>query len=161
MANKLSTENKIAAVSMLAEGTSIRAIERITGVHWDTIMRLGVRVGEACTSIMDQKMRGLNCRNIQVDEIWGFIGKKNKNIKPGQDRNGVGDVWTFIALDSDTKLIPLFLVGKRDSYNANAFMEDLAARLNNLACKSLLMRYLPTWTPWSVGLDRTWTTGNW
>jgi transposase-like protein len=70
MANILKTEKKVAAISMLAEGNSIRSIERITGVHRDTIMRLGVRVGEACDKIMDEKMRNLPCKQIEVDEIW-------------------------------------------------------------------------------------------
>jgi transposase-like protein len=128
MANVLPAEKKIMAVSMLAEGTSIRAIERITGIHRDTIMRLGVRVGEACAKIADEKMRGLHSRQIEVDEIWGFIGAKRKHAQ----RAGMyGDVWTFIALDSDTKLIPAFIVGKRDMYHAKAFMADLAARLKD------------------------------
>jgi IS1 family transposase len=127
MANHLPTEKKTVAVSMLAEGCSIRSIERITGVHRDTIMRLGVRVGEACKSIMDQKMRNIASRQIEVDEIWGFIGAKRKNAA----RVGAyGDVWTFIALDADSKLIPSFVVGKRDSYHAKAFMADLAGRLS-------------------------------
>lgn len=116
------------AVSMLAEGSSIRSIERVTGIHRDTIMRLGVRVGEACQKLMDEKMRGLTCKQIEVDEIWGFVGSKKKNaIRTGN----YGDVWTFIALDADTKLIPAFIVGKRDAYHAKAFMADLASRLNN------------------------------
>src|SRR5580698_11664417 len=119
MANNLTTEKKTMAIAMLAEGSSIRAIERITGIHRDTIMRLGVRVGESCAKIADEKMRSLSCRQIEVDEIWGFIGAKRKNAQ----RAGVfGDVWTFIALDSETKLIPSFIVGKRDMYHAKAFM---------------------------------------
>jgi len=111
---------------MLSEGNSIRSIERVTGVHRDTIMRLGVRVGEGCQKIMDERMRGLTCKQIEVDEIWGFVGAKRKNA----NRVGAyGDVWTFIALDADTKLIPTFVVGKRDSYHAKAFMSDLAGRL--------------------------------
>jgi len=126
MAYNLPAEKKLAAVSALAEGNSIRSIERMTGVHRDTIMRLGVRVGEGCTAIMDEKMRGLNCKHVEVDEIWGFIGAKRKNA----ERAGCyGDVWTFIALDADTKLIPSFVVGKRDSYHAKMFIEDLANRL--------------------------------
>src|SRR5688572_12298681 len=101
--NALTKEKKTAVVAMLCEGSSIRAIERITGVHRDTIMRLGVRVGEACHKIMDEKMRNLECRNLEVDEIWGFIGSKQKNaVRTGNH----GDVWTFICIDSDTKLIP-------------------------------------------------------
>jgi IS1 family transposase len=131
MANNLPSEKKVQIISNLAENSSIRAIERMTGVHRDTIMRLGVRVGEACREILDQRMRNVASREIQVDELWGFIGKKNKNVKLGEDRNGLGDVWTFVALDRHTKLIPSFLVGKRDSYHARAFMEDLASRVTN------------------------------
>ncbi|MGA2662791.1 MAG: hypothetical protein ABSH34_35370 [Verrucomicrobiota bacterium] len=111
--------------------TSIRGIERMTGVHRDTIMRLGVRVGEACTAIHDANMRNVNPRCIEIDEIGGFIGKKNKNATPEERNTGAGDVWTFIALDADTKLIPSFLVGKRDAYHANAFIEDLPSRMAN------------------------------
>ncbi|MGA2544464.1 MAG: hypothetical protein ABSG78_23185 [Verrucomicrobiota bacterium] len=127
MANNLSTENKTQIISMLAEDSSIRAIERITGVHRDTVMRLGVRVGEACAKIHDEKMRGLSCKNIELDEAWGFIAKKQRNVSACDV--GLGDVWTWIALDSDSKLIPSYLVGKRDSYHADAFMADLAARV--------------------------------
>lgn len=128
MANILPTEKKVAVISMLCEGSSIRAIERITGVQKKTIGRLALRVGTACKAIMDAKMRDLNCKQIEVDEIWGFVGAKQKNA----NRTGnYGDAWTFIALDADTKLIPSFVVGKRDSYHAKAFMSDLAARVKN------------------------------
>jgi len=113
---------------MLCEGNSIRSIERMTGIHRDTIMRLGVRVGDACKKVMDEKMRDLPCRNLEVDEIWGFIGAKKKNAK----RTGnYGDVWTFICIDSDTKLIPAHVVGKRDSYHAKMFIEDIAGRMKS------------------------------
>src|SRR5277367_3845197 len=126
MANELKSETKAQAVSLLCEGNSIRSIERITGVHRDTVMRLGVRVGTACAKIQDEKMRGLNCAQIEVDEIWGFIGAKRKIA----DKVGAyGDVWTFIGLDSDSKLIPSYMVGKRDSYHAKAFMDDLASHV--------------------------------
>jgi IS1 family transposase len=128
MANKLPTEKKVTVISMLAEGSSIRAIERITGINRNTIMSLAVRVGNACKAIMDEKMRGLTCKQIQVDEIWGFVGAKQKNATSAR---AFGDVWTFIALDSDTKLIPSYVVGKRDSYHAKVFMSDLASRLKN------------------------------
>src|SRR5260221_13147752 len=127
MANILKIGKKVAVVSMLAEGASIRAIERITGVNQNTIMSLNRRVGDACKKIMDEKMRGLACKQIEVDEIWGFIGAKQKNAKRA---GAYGDVWTFIALDADTKLIPAYIVGKRDSYHAKAFMSDLASRLS-------------------------------
>jgi len=83
----------------------------------------------ACKDIMDAKMRGLGSKHIEVDEIWGFIGKKAKNVKPGERNTGAGDVWTFIAIDADTKIIPSFVIGKRDAYHAQMFMADLAGRL--------------------------------
>jgi IS1 family transposase len=128
MANILKTEKKVQVVSMLAEGSSMASIARITGIHPDTIMRLAVRIGQACAKIQDEKMRGLNCKQIQVDEIWGFVGAKRNNAKRA---GAYGDVWTFIALDADTKLIPSFVVGKRDSYHTKMFMDDLAGRLTN------------------------------
>jgi IS1 family transposase len=94
-------------------------------------MRLGVRVGEACRQVLDEKMRGLNCSQIEVDELWGFIGKKQVRTSDVDRRSGLGDAWTFLSIDPITKLMPSFLVGKRDHYHATAFMEDLAGRLNN------------------------------
>src|SRR5258708_2401333 len=126
MANKLQTEKKVAVISMLCEGASIRGIERMTGVNRNTIMSLGMCVGTACKKIMDEKMRGLACKQVEVDEIWGFIGAKRNNARRA---GAYGDVWTFIALDAETKLIPSFTVGKRDSYHAKAFMDDLASRV--------------------------------
>jgi len=126
MANNLPTEKKAMVVSALCEGASIRGIERMTGINRNTIMNLGVRMGNACRGIQDAKMRGLNCRQIEVDEIWGFIGaKRNKANRVG----AFGDVWTFISLDRETKLVPSFLVGKRDAYHTRAFIDDLASRL--------------------------------
>ena len=128
MANNLPTEKKVLAISMLAEGNSIRSIERVTSIHRDTIMRLGVRVGEGCRKIMDERMRNLNCTHLECDEIAGFVGAKKKNAARA---GAFGDVWTFIALDSNTKLIPAFVIGKRDSYHAKEFMADLASRMAN------------------------------
>jgi len=98
MANKLPTEKKAAVISILAESGSIRATERITGVNQNTIMSLNRRVGDACKKIMDEKMRGLNCQNVEIDEIWGFVGAKQKNAPRA---GAYGDVWTFIALDAE------------------------------------------------------------
>src|SRR3981189_271162 len=98
MANVLSTDKKIAVIGALAEGTSIRSIERITGVHRDTIMRLGVRVGEACARMHDEKMRDLPCLNIEVDEIWGYVKKKRSSLREFEQANfGYGDAWTYVA----------------------------------------------------------------
>jgi IS1 family transposase len=129
--NGLIKTKQIAVIASLCEGSSIRSVERITGIHRDTIMRLGVRVGNACQKILDQKMRGLNCSRIEVDELWGFIAKKKAHASQIDRRAGLGDVWTFLSIDPETKLMPSFLVGKRDRYHAVRFMEDLASRLNN------------------------------
>jgi len=130
MANVLSSEKQVAVISALAEGSGIRQIERITGVHRDTIMRLGVRIGQGCAKVLDSKMRGLSCQQLQFDEVWGFIGKKQRHLQP-EDSPELGDVWTFCAIDPDTKLVPAFKVGKRDSATANAFVSDVASRLAN------------------------------
>ncbi|MGD0910122.1 MAG: hypothetical protein ABSA96_21265 [Candidatus Acidiferrales bacterium] len=128
MANVLNTDKQIAVIAALAEGSSIRSIERITGVHRDTIMRLGVKVGQGCTILMDAKMRDLSCARLEMDEIWGFVGKKERHVKP-EDGNDVGSVWTFCAIDADTKLVPAFRVGDRDAVTANAFLADVAGRM--------------------------------
>jgi IS1 family transposase len=131
MANILSPDKQDAVISALAEGNSIRSIERMTGIHRDTIMRLGVRVGEGCAAIMDSTMRNLECRLIQMDEIWGFVGKKQKHASGEDSRAGLGDVWTFVAIDVESRMVPAYLVGKRDGYHADTFVSDLASRLNN------------------------------
>jgi len=131
MANNLPLEKQTMAIHALAEGNSIRSIERMTGIHRDTIMRLGVKVGQACQTLLDEKMQNLELGSIEVDEIWGLIGKKQKNVRRSDDKLLVGDVWTYIALDVQTKLIPSYIVGKRDAYHTNAFMFDLSARIKN------------------------------
>jgi len=130
MANVLPMEKQVAVISALAEGSGIRQIERITGVHRDTIMRLGVRVGHGCAELLDDKMRDLPCRHLQFDEIWGFIGKKERHLRAEDDLT-LGDVWTFCAIDADTKLVPSFKVGKRNGATANAFVADVASRMAN------------------------------
>jgi IS1 family transposase len=130
MANVLNTDKQIAVIAALAEGSSIRAIERITGVHRDTIMRLGVKVGRGCTAMMDAKMRNLPCTRLEIDEIWGFVGKKEVRVRPG-DNPELGDVWTFCAIDADTKLVPAFKVGDRDSKTATLFLADLEKRMRS------------------------------
>jgi IS1 family transposase len=130
MPNVLNLDKQVQIIAALAEGSSIRSIERITGVHRDTIMRLGVRIGQGCAAVLDQKMRNLTCEHVQVDEIWGFIGKKEMHLRD-TDNPRLGDVWTFCAIDSDTKLVPSFKVGKRTSETTNLFIEDLSNRLAN------------------------------
>jgi IS1 family transposase len=130
MANILPRENQVVVISALAEGSGIRQIERMTGINRNTIMNLGMRVGKGCTTLLDRKMRGLTCHQLQFDEIWGFIGKKERHLRPDDDPQ-YGDVWTFCAIDRDTKLVPSFKVGKRDLATADAFVSDVASRITN------------------------------
>jgi IS1 family transposase len=93
-------------------------------------MRLGVRVGNGCTAMLDAKMRDLPCARLEMDEIWGFIGKKDMHVRSGDDPQ-LGNVWTFCAIDADTKLVPAFKVGDRSQTTANAFVRDVASRMRN------------------------------
>ena len=129
--NTLTKEKQQIVIGSLAEGSSIRSIERLTGIHRDTIMRLGVRVGSACKQILDEKMRNLDCTRVEVDEIWGIINKKQVRTTKADRSAGYGDCWTFLSIDPISKLMPTFLVGRRDHYHATVFMEDLAGRLKN------------------------------
>jgi transposase-like protein len=130
MSNHLPVEKKIAVLSALVEGCSIRSTERLTNTHRDTITRLLVRVGEGCASILDEKMRDLYCVRLELDEIWPFVGKKQRRVSAEDVAARVGDQWTYVAIDADTKLIPSFLVGKRTAENTNEFVRDVAARLS-------------------------------
>ncbi len=130
MANILPIEKQAVAIGALCEGNSIRSVERMTGIHRDTVMRLGARVGEACRNLMDETMRELPCAKIEVDEIWGFIGKKQRNVTEA-DSSEKGDVWTWVAIDPETKAVPVFHVGKRNAECANAFVANVAARMKN------------------------------
>ena len=131
MMNRLDREVQQQVIGALVEGSSIRSVERMTGVHRDTIMRLMVRTGEHCAQIMDTSMRDLRCQRLQVDELWCYVGKKQRHVSRDDDPSTVGDFWTFVAIDPDTKLVPSYLVGKRDAATATAFMCDLASRLTN------------------------------
>ncbi len=129
--NVLKAEKQEVAIAALVEGTSIRSIERMTGIHRDTIMRLMVRVGQNCENILDTYMRKLKCKTLQVDEIWCFVGKKQRHLTRADNKEELGDHWVFVALDADSKLIPSYIVGKRTADNAHAFIKDLAGRLDN------------------------------
>lgn len=130
MANILPKDKQVAIIGMLTEGASMRAITRMTGIHRGTICRLGVRIGEGCARLLDAKMRDLTRHYLQFYEIWGFIGKKEKHRRETDDPT-LGDVWTFCAIDAETKLMPAFNVGKRNHITANAFVSDVASRLKN------------------------------
>jgi len=130
--NKLSLERRAQIVSLLVECTGINPITRITGVSVHTVLKLLADVGETCQQYQDQHLRGLNCRRIQCDEIWAFCHSKQKNV-PAELRGtpGLGDVWTWTAIDADTKLVPCWHVGNRDAQAAHTFMRDVASRLAN------------------------------
>ncbi len=130
MANVLNMDKQIMVIGALAEGSSIRSIERMTGVHRDTIMRLGVKIGQGCTALMDVSMRNLPCKRLEFDEIWGFVGKKERHVRM-DDPAEVGNVWTFCAIDADTKLVPAFKCGDRTEATAKAFVADVASRMKN------------------------------
>jgi IS1 family transposase len=130
--NRLSTEKRAQVVACLVEGNSIRATVRMTGVAKNTVTKLLVDLGEASSRFQDDAMQDLDCERIEIDEIWAFCYAKKRNVpasKKGQF--GYGDVWTWVALDADTKLIPSFLVGERNSEDAIAFVADLQGRLKN------------------------------
>jgi IS1 family transposase len=129
--NILKSGKQEVVIGGLVEGSSIRSIERMTGVHRDTIMRLMLKVGNTCEEIMDITMRNLPCKNIEVDEVWAYVGKKQRHVTINDNPNEVGDFYTFVALDSETKLIPAYKVGKRDLPTAQAFISDLSSRLSN------------------------------
>jgi len=128
MANVLNTDKKIMVIGALAEGSSIRSIERMTGVHRDTVMRLGVSVGQGCTAMMDQTMRNPPCQRLELDEIWGFVGTKDKHVRIDDDPQ-LGNVWTWCAIDADTKLVPAFKCGDRSQATVTAFVQDVASRM--------------------------------
>jgi IS1 family transposase len=130
--NKLSLEKKVQVIAALVEGNSIRSTCRMTGVAKGTVSRLLRDVGIACAKYQNEHLRNLTCQKIQCDEIWGFVYAKDKNVpdeKKGQF--GYGDVWTFTAIDADTKLIPSWLIGLRNMECAIAFTNDLKSRLAN------------------------------
>jgi len=127
--NVMSQEKKLAIVSGLVEGVSVRSLERMTGAHRDSVMRLLHRVGDGCSRLLEEKMRGLDLRSIQCDEIWLYVHTKQGHLRPG-DPVEYGDQFVFVALDADTKLVPCFEVGKRDSETTDRFMLRLRGCLN-------------------------------
>jgi IS1 family transposase len=128
MANVLPRTKQLAVIGALVEGCSIRSTERMFGVHRDTVMRLGARVGEGCANLLNETMVDLPCDRLELDELWAFVGKKQRHVRAG-DAITAGDTWTWVAIDAETKLVPAFMTGKRDAATANAFIKDLAARL--------------------------------
>ena len=113
--NKLSTEKRIAVVSALVDGCSIRSTVRMTGVAKNTVTKLLVDLGQVCSEFQDRTLRNLQCQRLQLDEIWSFCYSKAKNVpEEKKDKFGYGDVWTWVAIDADTKLVPSWLVAGRN-----------------------------------------------
>src|SRR5258708_23484053 len=130
--NKLNRTKQAQVISALVEGTSINATVRMTGVAKHTILKLLADLGNACAKYQDKALRNLTCKRIQCDEIWQFCYSKEKNV-PVEKRGqfGFGDVWTWVAMDADTKLTVSWSLGLRDAATAQAFIQDLASRLAN------------------------------
>lgn len=130
--NTLSLQKRAQILGLLVEGNSMRAITRLVGCSINTVTALLIDVGQACSAYQDKAMRNLPCRRIQCDEIWSFCYSKEKNVS-AEDKGvlGHGDVYTWTSICPDTKLVPSFMVGKRDAEYAHAFIQDLASRLAN------------------------------
>jgi IS1 family transposase len=130
--NKLNNERRAQIIAALVEGNSIRATSRMTNTAKNTVIKLLEDVGTACAIYQDEHLRGLTCRRLECDEIWSFVYSKAKNVAPEfQGVFGHGDVWTWVAIDADTKLVPCWHVGGRDARAAEIFMKDLASRMAN------------------------------
>jgi IS1 family transposase len=128
--NKLPQSTRIQILNLLVEGMSLRAISRVTGVSINTVSKLLVDAGKACSDFHDENVKGVASKNIQCDEIWSFNYAKQKNVPSAVAAPEMaGDVWTWTAIDSDTKLIATWLVGGRDTYAATTFLRDLRTRV--------------------------------
>jgi IS1 family transposase len=130
VANNLSREKQLAVLCALVEGSSVRSTERMFGVHRDTIIRLMVRVGQGCSALLSEKMVDLPCTRLELDELWAFVGKKQRHVT-WMDPASAGDTWTYVAIDAETKLVPTFWTGKRDAGTTRDFIDDLASRLRH------------------------------
>jgi IS1 family transposase len=130
--NKLDNTKRSEIIRCLTEGNSLRATARMCGVAFNTVLKLLPQIGDACAEYQDKTFHHLKCRRIQVDEIWSFCYAKAKNVpEDKQGEFGYGDIWTWVAIDADTKLVPSWFVGSRDAGSASEFMQDLAGRLAN------------------------------
>lgn len=129
--NQLTKEQRVQVLTALVEGNSIRAICRMYGVGKNTVARLLVDAGCAAADFHNKNVRNLKCKRLQCDEIWSFVGMKEKNVPRERKGLGVGDVWTWTAIDAETKLVASWLVSSRDAGAATEFMHDLANRLGS------------------------------
>jgi IS1 family transposase len=128
--NVLSMEKRVQVIAALAEGMSLRATARLTGVNRETVGKLALQVGEGCQQINDDLMHGLNVGVLELDEIWSFIGKKQKR-KTDDDPAWMGDCYVHTALDATSKALVSYYIGKRDGASALAFCQDLRSRVVN------------------------------
>ena len=128
--NRLSREKRVRIIHMLVEGNFMRAIARMEDVSRNTVNKLLIDAGKACLDYQNKNFINLTCRKVQVDEIWSFVYAKQKNV-PAHKRREAGDVWTWMAIDADTKLVPCWHVGSRDYNAAKCFINDLAPRMKN------------------------------
>jgi IS1 family transposase len=127
--NRLPVETRAKIIGCLVEGMSMRATTRLVGCSINTITKLLIDLGTACALYQNEAMRNLTCKRVQVDEIWAFCHSKQKNATPLQRAAGYGDIWTWVAIDADTKLVPSWFVGHRDADSAKVFIGDLASRI--------------------------------
>lgn len=126
--NTLSREQQVQVIAALIEGVSIRSVERMTGIHRDTIMRLGARIGRGCAELHDRSMVGLRVARLELDELWAFVAKKQRHLRRG-DSPGKGDQYTFVALASTSRAIVAYRTGKRDTGTTQEFIADLRERV--------------------------------
>jgi len=130
--NKLPLAKRVQILSMLVEGSSMRSISRVCDVSINTVAGLLEKAGEACIAHHDEHVRGVKSKRVQCDEIWSFVYAKKRNVEEAKAApEGAGDCWTWTAIDTDSKLIVSYLVGKRDAPCAHIFMRDVADRLSN------------------------------
>ena len=130
--NKLSREDRARILHLLCEGQSIRATVRLTGASKNTISKLLVTAGRACMAYQDRVLVNLTCKRIEVDELWSFVGAKEKSVPAGKRGTGeMGDAWTWVSIDAESKLVPAWYIGDRDTEAAMFFMDNLAKRLAN------------------------------
>lgn len=127
--NVLSAKDRCRVVSALVEGNSLRSTSRMTGIARNTVTKLLCDLGEACWQFHRNNVRNVRVRRLQCDEIWSFVGAKNKNTSPEKKQQGWGDAWTWTAIDADTKLCVSYMVGGRDASWAHEFMNDCASRI--------------------------------
>ncbi len=128
--NRKSIQERAQILNLLVEGNSLRATSRIAGCSINTVTKLLAEIGEACAWYQDKHLRNLTCSKVQVDEIWSFVYSKQKNVPEGMEGEA-GDVWTWTAIDSETKLVPSWRIGSRDGDTALEFISDLGARMAN------------------------------